>query len=306
MLSKKESKSMNKELDLTIKEIEKMTKEEIATSPFDSGGAYGYSFEENKKVKNFDETPECKFYLKDGITFQINIYHWLKNMLDGGYLPKLTEDLQSKYGWWDSWDEWLDETFGEENYVSFKRENSYNYENFLSQPVLYRFFAVTEDGVKHADRALNGLDEEFVASNIEKSDKIYSDPMYIILSLHNGCDVRGGYTNPRVFRITTYDGVAGFYSTMESANIRCKKCDFYMIYSGKWMIEKLDGSLISLDEKMSDINTKLDLNEEVEIRKFDGNIYKKIKDCTIEEFIESTGRCPICGGKEFNAWFDYE
>lgn len=297
---------MSKELDLTTKEIEKMMKEKIATSILDSGGTYGYGFETNEKIKNFEETPQCTFNLKGEIEFQINVYHWLKSMLEGGYLPKLTKSLQSEYKWTDDWTEWLDETFGENNYITFKKENTYNYQNFLSQGILYEFFAVTEDGTKHANKILNGLDKEFVATNIEENDKIYSDPMYVILSLHNGCDVRGGYTNPRVFKITTYDGAIGFYSTMESANIKCEKCDFFMMYDGGWMIEYPDSSITPLESKMSNIYTELNLNEEVKLNTFDGEIYKKIKDCTIKEFIEATGKCPFCGNEKFNAWFDNE
>jgi len=55
--------------------------------------------------------------------------------------------------------------------------NTYNYENLLSQVLQYTW--LTKD------------DDEY--------------DTYIMLQTHNGCDVRGGYTAPKIFRVTDRD-----------------------------------------------------------------------------------------------------
>jgi hypothetical protein len=55
--------------------------------------------------------------------------------------------------------------------------NTYNHENLLSQVLQYVYFET-------------------------------DDNSYVILSIHGGCDVRGGYTRPRVFELNDSDGAS--------------------------------------------------------------------------------------------------
>ena len=64
--------------------------------------------------------------------------------------------------------------------------NSYNEENLLDQVLLFTYFELrTDDGGR--------------ASNYGS---------YVVLQLHGGADVRGGYTRPRVFRVCDDDELA--------------------------------------------------------------------------------------------------
>lgn len=65
--------------------------------------------------------------------------------------------------------------------------NSYNEENLLDQVILFTYFELRTGlgrGGNHGS--------------------------YVVLQIHGGCDVRGGYTRPRVFRVTDDDELAIF------------------------------------------------------------------------------------------------
>lgn len=73
--------------------------------------------------------------------------------------------------------------YGEGDYVS---ENTYNGECALSQTLQYWYFTAQDCAV---------LD----------------DGVYLVLQTHNGCDVRGGYSQPRVYMLDYHDGEAWFF-----------------------------------------------------------------------------------------------
>ena len=80
--------------------------------------------------------------------------------------------------------------------------NSYNGESMLSQVIQYVVYSNENDEPR------------------------------ILLQIHNGCDVRGGYTTPRIF--APEDSDLGLYG--ESASIVCtnKECYFAMDWRGEW------------------------------------------------------------------------
>jgi len=49
---------------------------------------------------------------------------------------------------------------------------------------------------------------------------------YIILQIHNGCDVRGGYTQPRIFRLLEDDD-GDFLFFMDEYSARCECTSAY-------------------------------------------------------------------------------
>jgi len=169
------------------KEITEMLWENTGAHVLDSG-FYGRHWEKNRKVKDFRKLPilEYDFWVdKDSgeisVNFSLNIFHFLKSVLAITDMSKAYDAMFKRFAKKYPYDSWLEIM---ENFVQYLSEkygveyesadNTYNYENILSQGLQYIIFR---------DSAAT----------------------YIILQLHNGADIRGGYTIPRVFELTDYD-----------------------------------------------------------------------------------------------------
>ena len=181
----------------TVKELlASMLVEPVATSFLDSGDHYGRNFEHNKTL-NFDAQPTVTFDADYGLT--VDVYHYLSGILelddvsieankvldkikahwhhepfnfdsdgdDGDLIPELQEVFTSLY-----------EEHGYDSPKVSKVCNTYNGECLLSQTLLYRTFTFGD--------------------NADFGDA------YIALQIHGGCDVRGGYTDVRIFKLTGY------------------------------------------------------------------------------------------------------
>lgn len=143
----------------------------------DSGGAYGRNWERNAglTVEDFESAPVATFDdSRYGGYATIDLYHWLKGRLE--YDPVM--DRLFRIYVQDSDDYWLQdmESFAEYMHDGSLREwdrwttvNSYNDENALSQTIQFTQF-------------------------------VHKDQVYVLLQIHGGCDVRGGYTTPRAFK----------------------------------------------------------------------------------------------------------
>jgi len=146
----------------------------------DSGGAYGRSWERNRHIQDFRQLPRFAIQIEKDGTFltSLNVFHFLTEKL------ALDEHCQGLQSWFNSfaaknpdmsWPETI-ETFFEKklkprDWSESYSENTYNRESQLSQVLQYW---------------------------------VYEDPnnqAYVWLQIHGGCDVRGGYTAPRIFQI---------------------------------------------------------------------------------------------------------
>lgn len=140
----------------------------------DSGGAYGRNWEMNrdKTVQSFIDSPKVETS-EFGPT--ISIFHYCDSWLefDAELDTKFNEWVDAKGDENSPWRVEMEEFAGEhaESWLG-GTVNSYNSENLLSQVIQYTHFEGIEDGEQ-----------------------------YILLQIHGGCDVRGGYTKPRVFRV---------------------------------------------------------------------------------------------------------
>lgn len=193
-----------KEKDPLSRKLKEMLCESTGAHILDSGGAYGRHWEENRS-KNFDEIPAIRLNIGhdddnkvNELYFTINVYHFLKNCLE---MPDKNDPIlklwkkwvKKKEGYWlevmESFPEYLAENtkmpIGE--YGHPQVYNTYNGECCLSQVLQYLYFEA--DG-----RA------------------------YVLLQIHNGCDVRGGYTDPELF----YTDESIFRNT--DAYIACSEC----------------------------------------------------------------------------------
>lgn len=164
----------------TEKLIYKMLTENTGKHILDSGGFYGRHWQENqrKSIDDFaNESEEIYYFDKDSKDFsrRVSVFHYLTNNLELDYICNEFNELQNNHNNWDSdlygvskeaW-EYLDAMFETEVKYSF---NTYNGDSDLSQ-------------------VLQG-------SYID----IYGEP-YLIIQIHNGCDVRGGYTDAKLFKM---------------------------------------------------------------------------------------------------------
>lgn len=150
----------------------------------DSGGAYGRAWEKNqgKTLADFQAAPEAFW---DGYGVTLSVFHFLKDVLtyDADLDAEFQQFADSPMFADDGWLEIM-EAFAE--YKEARRPttvNTYNGEDLLSQTIQYTAFIPSGDMSCWWD----------------------DDDAVILLQIHGGCDVRGGYTRPRAFRHGSMD-----------------------------------------------------------------------------------------------------
>ena len=164
--------------------VEKIMKENTGKHLLDSGGAYGRHWERNQDI-DFENIPvyEVEVWEND-VEITYNLYHYIKNHL------RYEHDLSNEFLEYarDSDASYLNdaEQFGKNLGYNIYTINTYGMENILSQNMQFTMY--------HTG------DEPFYRTE------------YIALSIHNGFDIRDGYTVPRIF--VPYDPVS-FISNME-------------------------------------------------------------------------------------------
>lgn len=168
--------------------IAKMLTENTGTHMLDSGGAYGRNWQRNtgKKIGDFRREKSVTWDKATGYT--INLFHYLAKDLridpvcesfNKCFVPAKDWDggeLEEVYGVSKAGVEWL-----KEKGFQFKRTfNSYNGDSALSQ-VIQGTWLEWPDSPYSGDRGY-----------------------YLLLQIHGGCDVRGGYTDARLFYVPGY------------------------------------------------------------------------------------------------------
>lgn len=158
----------------------------------DSGGAYGRHWERNakKSIDDFENEPSATIEVykweRNGVisydlTPCLSLYHHLKNALDlddlcNEFNALPVEDWRGDYyGVSDYGMEWL-ENNGFKPYDKTDGFNSYNWSANFSQVVQGQY--LTDD----------------------------SGELYVLLQIHQGCDVRGGYTDAKLFKVLSEYG----------------------------------------------------------------------------------------------------
>jgi hypothetical protein len=180
--------------------ITDMLKEHTGISFLDSGGAYGRNYERNAK-RDFESEQACIVDIDSEfkeINISYNLYHFLLNNLDYDATCKRLEKRFQQYAdkpenkdksYFELVEEFA-EKLHDSSYEGNKviTENTYNYDNLLNQDFQYTQFE-------------------------------YKKSAYIFLMIHGGCDIRGGYTEPRIFRV--YDD-ADFITSQVDCYACCK------------------------------------------------------------------------------------
>ena len=178
-----------------------MMKEDTGRHMLDSGGAYGRHFERNQK-RDIESIPygNLSFDIDEGtdknrleINLTVNLFPWLnERVLYAETLDKIfqnwkkendreytshNEDIE------DFLKHYFPDAKGIEGDNAPYSGASYGDETMaiISQDFQYTIFYLDEEDIE--DSGLEGLEEN----------------EYCFLQLHGGCDIRGGYTEPKVF-----------------------------------------------------------------------------------------------------------
>lgn len=188
-----------------------MLVENTGRALLDSGDAYGRNYERNasKSLADFEREPAITVDKWDSV--DVSLFHWivetltvseevhylwthfidlLDNLEEGEVLEGVKtsdgSDIDSGYYWHDlrtAFPDFLESVGFEVSPESRYGQNSYNGECFLSQTVQYERF--TFEG----EATVNGIDFELFETYV------------LMLEVHGGCDVRGGYTKPYPFTL---------------------------------------------------------------------------------------------------------
>lgn len=178
--------NVNRKNKITATErvLQSMITENTGRAMCDSGGAYGRHWE-NNQGRTFENESRSTLDFKYGLSVGHNVYTWLCDKLvynaeiqrkfDGWSRRKANENM----GWTEAMETYVAHVEGKGIYGDGEpfTVNSYNGEDLLSQVIQYVYWT-DEDGA------------------------------HVLLQIHGGCDVRGGYTRPRAFDV--YDDTSIF------------------------------------------------------------------------------------------------
>ncbi len=191
--------------------VREMLTENTGSHFLDSGGAYGRNWSRNAN-KNFDDEPtqSCTWSVysnKPEISATVSLYKWMLEHL------KFDPEMQERFDEYaqehedDCYLE-LQEGFAEQEHsrveqtVAPNTVNTYNFDNDLSQVIQYV--------------------ELFLDGDYE--------PSHLVVSVHGGCDVRGGYTAPKCFSLREE-----YYDLQDRMSIKTLCAgDWCWSYSGYW------------------------------------------------------------------------
>lgn len=197
----------------TSEVLASMFTENTGRHMLDSGDAYGRQWERNagRDVNSFLEAP--KAFWSYGPT--IDTFHYLNDRLE--YAPVM--------------DRWL-HIFAESD--GRERDGWYS--------VITEFAAHASDTGETA--GWNSYNDETLLSGvIQWTTFTRDDETYICLQIHGGADVRGGYTQGRVFKVSE-----NWYYQVQNCSVYCPKCEAsWEIYGLRDVVEPSGQTTDTLD-----------------------------------------------------------
>lgn len=178
-----------------LKEIViKMLQENTGRHMLDSGGAYGRHWEANQKISSdietWDKMPVVSLYCHDGtnsdISGTISIYHHLVNTLEW---DDEVEEMNRKWRIFSTQEKFNDVSY--ENCIEPFFEMLSNYRKY---PGFYQYdFGNEKTWSGYTYNSENSLSQDFIW---------YKRGDWVFIQIHNGCDARGGFTVPVIFKFT--------------------------------------------------------------------------------------------------------
>ena len=164
------------------KTIIAMLRENTGKHFLDSGGAYGRHWERNEHTTFESEAPVTCEIWNDEVEYTISVYHYLSNA--GLSLCAVCNEfnrLQDQSDNWDAGTECYGVSSEAWDYLEGNHEvtvnnvwNTYNGESNLSQVLQGAYLDIDQD-------------------------------KYVLIQVHGGCDVRGGYTDAKLFKLDNWD-----------------------------------------------------------------------------------------------------
>jgi len=195
----------------TAKVLKAMLTENTGVHMLDSGGAYGRSWQANQG-RAFEAEPAATINIGEGyIDIMRSTFHFLNECLEFDEAMNerfqafnRAEDPGNQTPWLPLTEEFAESIeasgiYGEGDPLTI---NTYNHDSLLDQVIQYVYFEIEEQG-------------------------------YVLLQIHGGCDVRGGYTAPKAFRCNIEDSQSIFSDG--DATITCKGGDHrWYVQEGDW------------------------------------------------------------------------
>lgn len=189
--------------------IAEMLKENTGTHFLDSGMAYGRHWQQNQN-RDFERERASTLEIdKHWINVTHNVYHWLVERV--GYDPALDDIFQQ---WCEintsDADSWLASMEMFTDFLAVLRDDDVIYATDADTiPRIDDYYAEDVGSV------FLGRAEEIMTVNTYNGEDMLSQILqyhrwidaisreeYVLLQIHGGCDARGGYTQPRLFRVT--------------------------------------------------------------------------------------------------------
>lgn len=190
----------------TERVIADMLTENTGRHFLDSGSAYGRHWERNqgKGLEHFRNQPDAWF---DSFgTLHLSVFHFLTARLE------YDDEVQQQ------WENWLENTHDVNRYSVWDMQA---FAEDIGGTGLYG------DGAPLVVNTYNG--EDALEQTIQYV--AWHDPEWnvdrVLLQIHGGCDVRGGYTAPRAFEVMGYDGMVTMMDNAR-ADITCADGHSYM------------------------------------------------------------------------------
>jgi len=183
------------------KEIVDMLIENSGCSILDSGAIYGRHFEHNRKIEDFRENPNfyVKVYPDGSIDFSIDTFHFLNSHLG-------IDDISERLG------------IELKMYLNNKANDSYLQIETLSKfadDLIDRgvFYGYYDFNTYNTDSLLTQVLQGLILKCSESDEH-----GYVILQAHNGCDIRYGYSSPKVFKLKS---IMDFWIDQEEYSAYC-------------------------------------------------------------------------------------
>lgn len=214
----------------TNKTIENMMLERTAHQLGDSGDVYGRNYQRNQE-NGIDKSTisPIDFYLDEEnktihLEQTVNIYDFLTKHLDKSYTADKIEEILYTvmeeenidiYSIWEIQDLFENNFLESYIYDNYFDETIDDYtEDYYLEEIPYELSPSPYFKGYDWINTCNG--EEFVSQTLQFMcfTDGYND--YVLLQIHGGCDVRGGYTRPRVFQIEDIDYFLMYMDSMET------------------------------------------------------------------------------------------
>jgi len=155
----------------------------------DSGFSDGRHWQRNQKktIEDFENEPEENIYKEDGYIYRdLSVFHYLSELQ--------LDDICNSFNRVNSNCQDWDATTNDDNFIYGVSKQAWTYLNFLAYKRLN-----SDVKINRTWNTYNG--ESDLTQVLQGSNLTINDEEYILLQIHNGADVRGGYTDAKLFKL---------------------------------------------------------------------------------------------------------